>query len=294
MLQLSSIRGPVWLPAQKTTRKSSANDVSTDGRYDRLLTSSEMDSVKETIASLQKTIDVLTSQIKGSAGNGQHTLAGAEYQHEDGSLGAGEECRTADRSTEQLPRSKFEGTTLGTTKHDQHNGPQDRSTGSETALTQATKTQQPLANPVIGQRSEGSIFVHCHPLLSISQPEMTRLIQIYEDECGLLYPLVDIKETRSIAERFCTEAAELFCFQNWRAIEIDGSSKESLQRLMVILSIAAVIEGSQSFAFAAALIDEIEAAIDHRPCGVPCNIHLIELLTLMVGWNTVCTPNSFR
>lgn len=246
-----------------------------------------MESIKETIESLQMTVDLLTNNKKGCSddSSGLQAPAGEYVQHEDATPGAPDQRSSPKRSADE-PSKTQDGNASETTRCSHPTENQALSNWTETSLPQMSKIQQPLSDSIVGRKSEqsmpGVLSVRCHPLLSISHQEMMRLIQIYKDECGPLYPLVDIEVTRAVAARFCADAAKLSRPESWRVIEIDEAFQESLQRLMVILSIAAAIEGPQCFAFASALIDEVEAGIDHRPCGVSCNMHLIELLTLMV------------
>lgn len=47
-----------------------------------------------------------------------------------------------------------------------------------------------------------NIPIPCHPLLTISCPEVLRLLDVYHDECGTLYPIVDIEAMRQLAMLF--------------------------------------------------------------------------------------------
>ncbi|KIW33619.1 uncharacterized protein PV07_00455 [Cladophialophora immunda] len=127
----------------------------------------------------------------------------------------------------------------------------------------------------------GGLAVTCHPLLAISQAEALRLIDVYEDECGSVYPLIDIGHLRYFAANFYASANASREPATWRTFQVDQSSKGSLHTLEIVLAIGLVIEGGGTTDLASALVDELEAEIDHRPSGVSVDIPFAEILTLM-------------
>ena len=110
-----------------------------------------------------------------------------------------------------------------------------------------------------------------------------RLIDIYEDECGSVYPLIDIGHLRHFAMKFYDEVNASRKPATWRTFQVDQSSKEPFNILEIVLAIGLVIEGRGSTDLGSALVDELEAEVDHRPSGVSVDIPFAEILTLMVG-----------
>lgn len=128
----------------------------------------------------------------------------------------------------------------------------------------------------------GGLAVTCHPLLAISQPEALRLIEVYEDECGSAYPFIDIGNLRYFATNFYDRADVSRKPATWRAFQVDKTSKRSFNTLEMVLAISLMIEGHGSSDLATALVDELEAEIDHRPSGTAVDIPFTEILSLMV------------
>lgn len=131
------------------------------------------------------------------------------------------------------------------------------------------------------------LAVACHPILSISRTEGMRLIDIYEGECGSVYPFIDVDVLRSFALKFYDEAKVSQNRATWRAFEIEQSSNKLVYILELVLAIGLVIEDHGSTDLSSALIDEVEAEIDHRPSGVSVDIPFAEIMTLMVGFSSL-------
>lgn len=130
--------------------------------------------------------------------------------------------------------------------------------------------------------ASGRLAVACHPLLSFTQTEAMRLVNVYEDECGSVYPLIDIGQLRDFVTQFYESVTASRKPATWRTFKLDQSSKRHFNTLEIVLAIALVIEGRGSTHLSSALMDELEAEIDHRPSGVNADTHLAEILTLMV------------
>lgn len=126
------------------------------------------------------------------------------------------------------------------------------------------------------------LAIPCHPLLSFSLAEAMRLIDLYEDECGLVYPFIDIDQARTFATHFYEYGASLRQPSTWRTFNLDPCLKRPFHILEIVLAIALVVEGRGSTHLSSALVDELESEIDHRPSGVSADLTLAEILTLMV------------
>lgn len=109
-----------------------------------------------------------------------------------------------------------------------------------------------------------------------------RLVDVYEDECGSVYPLIGIDQLRHFVTQFYDSVTASRKPANWRTFKLDQSSKRHFNTLEIVLAIALVIEGHGSTDLGSALMDELETEIDHRPSGVSADTHFAEILTLMV------------
>ncbi|KEF59219.1 uncharacterized protein A1O9_04063 [Exophiala aquamarina CBS 119918] len=170
----------------------------------------------------------------------------------------------------------------------QRNGPmnskasQPAATGplSITDVTDSSFIDQ--SNAVTNQTStSGKLAVAYHPLLSLSPAEAMRLVDVYEDECGSVYPLIDIEHLRHFVTQFYDSVTASRKPATWRTFKLDQSSKRHFNTLEIVMAIALVIEGRGATDLSTALMDELEAEIDHRPSGVSADNHLAEILTLM-------------
>lgn len=131
--------------------------------------------------------------------------------------------------------------------------------------------------------STSRFTIRGHPLLATSGPEVLRLLDIYDEECGVLYPIVDIDSMRQLAIVFYDQTAAQRGASSWREVTLDQHLQSPLQILMVVLAIAGAIANPDAPAFSCALVDAIEAEIDHRPCGAKAETHLVGILFLMVS-----------
>lgn len=149
-------------------------------------------------------------------------------------------------------------------------------------MTDNESSGHPSTSTILPSPASGRLAVACHPLLSISQSEALRLIDLYEDECGSVYPLIDIELIRDFTTQFYDGVTASQTPATWRTFKLDQSSKRQFNLLEIILAIALVVEGHGSTDLSCALMDELEAEIDHRPSGVSADTSLAEILTLMV------------
>ena len=147
-----------------------------------------------------------------------------------------------------------------------------------------TRSRSGISTTAAASGPSNKIAVTCHPLLAISSSEAMQLIDTYDDECGSAYPLIDIGHLRSFVSEFYDAINRSRRPATWRPFHVDQLSKESLHILEIVLAIALVIEGSGSSDLGAALVDELEAEIDHRPSGTTVDMPFAKILTLMVSF----------
>ncbi|KIV88096.1 hypothetical protein PV10_09023 [Exophiala mesophila] len=160
-----------------------------------------------------------------------------------------------------------------------------RATSSRYSPASRSEETTALRNSVasVGQKgsSRQELAIACHPLLFFSLAEALRLIDLYQDECGLVYPLIAIDQVRTFATHFYEYAAIQRQPTTWRTFNLEPCLKRPFHVLEIILAIALVIEGRGSTHLSSALVDELESEIDHRPSGVSADLTFAEILTLM-------------
>ncbi|KIW68355.1 hypothetical protein PV04_04308 [Phialophora macrospora] len=104
-----------------------------------------------------------------------------------------------------------------------------------------------------------------------------RLIDIYEDECGSIYPLIDVGDLRQLAARFYDDVIASHRPATWRTFQLGQLPKKSFHTLEIVL----VVQGRGSTPLSSALMDELEAEIDHRPSEVSADLTFTEILALV-------------
>lgn len=137
--------------------------------------------------------------------------------------------------------------------------------------------------------SSTRITIQRHPLLGISCEEALFLLQRYQYEWGEMFTVVDIDDMRHLATSFYSQEAVSHGSLKWQELTLDQSMQRPLQRLMAVLAVAGVIASPDATGFSSALVDAIEAEIDHRPCGVQGDAHLAEMFFLLVGPPVPCS-----
>ncbi|EXJ75219.1 uncharacterized protein A1O5_01915 [Cladophialophora psammophila CBS 110553] len=114
------------------------------------------------------------------------------------------------------------------------------------------------------------------PLLRISEDETLRLIGVYEAECGLLYPFLDLTAVRQLAHSLLSPAHGGIS----STPRSERTSRENVT-LEMIVAIALVIEGRGQTTSSTSMLDDVEAEMDFRPCGASIDVRFLETLTLM-------------
>lgn len=152
--------------------------------------------------------------------------------------------------------------------------------GTDTTPAALSHHSHVSTNPISGS---GKLAIACHPLLSFPHAEAMRLVDVYEDECGSVYPLIDIGHLRDFTTQFYDSVTMSTKPATWRTFKLDQASKRDFHTLEIVLAIALVIEGHGATHLSSALMDELEGEIDHRPSGVCPDTHFAAILTLMVG-----------
>lgn len=131
---------------------------------------------------------------------------------------------------------------------------------------------------------ETSRRTHCrnNPLLKLTRNEALRLIDLYEDECGSLYPFVDKLLVCRAAHYVYEHAASSVSSLPSTQIEENKLSDGVVDILKLVIAIALVLEGQGPGNLSSELLESVEAGFHARLCGAKVDIIEIQAWTAMV------------
>ena len=119
----------------------------------------------------------------------------------------------------------------------------------------------------------------------ISITEANRLIDVYEEEVGTLYPFLNVEELKLHINRHYTFALPV----SNQSVSVSRSSEEEktleaydLHLIRMAMAIASVIEGCGHSDLSTRLVDEVQSFIEQGICMVPAHLRGLQVLTLMV------------
>lgn len=129
------------------------------------------------------------------------------------------------------------------------------------------------------------------PLMSFT--EMNRLINLYEEEVGTIYPFLDIEHVKCCAQCIC------HAMGGSRPLSIDLMLDSDVHRtcesgvdiLKMVIAIALVIEGHGLSEMARRLVGEVERSVDKGITATKADIRGLKVLTLMVC-SSRCTVDN--
>jgi len=152
--------------------------------------------------------------------------------------------------------------------------------GMTSNLTTPSRTARPR------ERASNSIDA----MAFVSITEANRLVDVYEEEVGTLYPFLDINEIKLYASRHYASVRPV----SDQAVSVSRSSEEErtleaydLHLLRMVMAITSVIEGRGHSDLSIRLVDEVQSCIEEGICMVRAHLHGLQVLTLMV-----CSPRS--
>lgn len=139
--------------------------------------------------------------------------------------------------------------------------------------------------------ADGS-FPNSLSLMSLT--EVSRLINLYEDETGSIYPFLDIEQVQSCASNFHHNVG-----RNGGASQEYMSGTETtrgwdndLDILKIVLAIALAIEGCGFSEMGKKLIGEVEHSIDQGIAAHKADMRGLKVLTLMVSTATLLSNEA--
>lgn len=122
------------------------------------------------------------------------------------------------------------------------------------------------------------------PLWKISKDEAIRLCRVYEEEMGLMYPLINMEKLLSQVDSLFkfTEAAARSGLMNPFKAGPDKLENSDILILKMVLASSLVVEGDGQSDLAKELYESCREGFEARMLG-PVEINGLILLTLVVG-----------
>ena len=176
--------------------------------------------------------------------------------------------------------------TMGITS--QHDGEEGASGGAGSGTRDPTPDDQPST------RNRMQLVQDWHvskdPIWSVSQEEATRLCKVYEDEMGLMYPVLDINKIIAYAQKLYRfmEAAHRSGLMQQGLPGADSIEDEDTNILKMVMATAMTVEASGRSDLGRRMFEFVHPAIDKLLLG-NVGIKGIRLLVL-----TVCISSLLK
>lgn len=152
-----------------------------------------------------------------------------------------------------------------------------------------TADPSPAHSPPMRNRAQFLTTLHADkdPLWGMSHEEIMRLCSVYEDEMGLMYPVLDINKVTAHATKLYRfmEAAHRTGLMQQGMPGTDSIADEDTNILKMVLASALTVEGSGRSELGRRLFEYVQPAIDDLLLG-SVGLKGIRLLTM-----TVCRPS---
>ncbi|KAJ5286576.1 hypothetical protein N7524_001882 [Penicillium chrysogenum] len=124
-----------------------------------------------------------------------------------------------------------------------------------------------------------------NPLISLGADETLRLVQVYEDTVGVMYPCIDLDEVRAYVLEFYrshdSTVAALSVLSTQTASDQDWFSARDVQVLKILLATALLVESHGRSERAAQLADSVEDRFASRLKIAEVDMKEILILTLL-------------
>lgn len=157
--------------------------------------------------------------------------------------------------------------------------------GAGTGTAEASPTRSPARVDINGQLVQ-SIHGEKDPIWSISQDEALRLCRVYEDEMGLMYPILDINKVIAYAHKLYRfiEAAHRTGLMQHGLPGADAIDDEDTNLLKIVLATAMTVEASGRSELGQRMFEYVQPAIDQMLLG-NVGVKAIRLLAMTVSLN---------
>lgn len=141
-----------------------------------------------------------------------------------------------------------------------------------------------LSTPARTPTPPHDLFASRDPLTRISFQEARRLVELYEEESGTVYPFIDIQLMLETAQRFynTTDTIQISPARRNHA-DKNKLSGGMLDILKLVIAIASVFEGHGPTVLSRSLLDSVESGFQGRLCGPTIDVLEIQAWTLMVS-----------
>lgn len=122
------------------------------------------------------------------------------------------------------------------------------------------------------------------PIWSIAKEEAIRLCRVYDEEIGMMYPMLDIEQTIERADKlftFTETATGIGLIERTKPLANNMRGPE-IDILKMIFATTLTLEGGGQSELGSALFDTVRAACENK-LGEPNDIQGLRLLVIMVG-----------
>lgn len=160
------------------------------------------------------------------------------------------------------------------------------SSGEDSTGDNVTQDPSPAASPSLRQISAQlvhSMHADKDPIWSVSQEEALRLCRVYEDEMGLMYPILDIGKVVQHAQKLYRfmEAAHRSGLMQQGLPGADSIEDEDTNILKLVIATAMTVEASGRSELGQRMFEYVQPAVDNMLLG-NVGIKGIRLLVLTV------------
>lgn len=164
--------------------------------------------------------------------------------------------------------------------------PDEEQSGSGDAGS-GTAEATPQRSPAIRGQLLQSIHRDKDPIWTIPQEETLRLCKVYEDEMGLMYPVVDINKVITYAGKLYRfmEAAHRSGLMQQGLPGSDAIDDEDTNLLKVVMATAMTVEASGRSELGQRMFEYVQPAIDTMLLGA-VGVKAIRLLVTTVSFGT--------
>jgi hypothetical protein len=155
----------------------------------------------------------------------------------------------------------------------------------------ATRDVTPQASPPIPNAALQKRTLHADkdPIWSISKHEAIRLVHVWHEEMGIMYPILEIDKLLRYCEMLFTfvEAAARSGLMQGALPGSDAMVDEQISVLKLVLAITLVLEGGGKDPLGERLFENVHKIVD-KALSDPVSLHGISLLVLTVSDTFLC------
>jgi hypothetical protein len=149
-----------------------------------------------------------------------------------------------------------------------------------------TQDATPSASPHPGNAVLPKQALHSDkdPIWALSKHDALRLVNVWHEEMGLMYPFLDIDKVKGHAERLFSfiEAASRSGLMQGALPGADAIQDDQSNILKMILATALILEGSGKDPLGERLFSNVQAVIE-RTLSEPVDLKSVHVLTITVS-----------